>query len=153
MSGLDVLLAKCFYVGSVGFVYGASLSGFSLLDDAVRCRGSGAVAPTLSGAARGLAAAAREGAYTSRVLAVGMAAAGCSSLLLHGLHAPARVHRLPFPSRDDAASTWVGCLVALYCAMPPEAVPPRALRGACAATGATAITYLLQLYSPPEPRA
>ena len=147
MLGLDVLLAKCFYIGATGFTYGASLAGFSQVDDALRGPRSGL---TWQGARAGLAAAAREGAYTSRVLLVGMAAAGTTSLLLHGPHAPARLHRLPFPAADDRASTWVGAAAALYAAMPAEAMPQRALRGACAATGATALTCALLLLGPAE---
>ena len=146
MQGLDVLLAKCFYVGTMGFAYGASLSGFTLLDDAVRGGGGASAARALAG----LRAAAREGAYTSRVLVAGMGVAGAASLLQHGLSAPARLHRLPFPAADDRASTWAGAAAALYVALTPEAVPARALRGACAATGATALTLALLRLAPPE---
>ncbi len=147
MLGLDALLAKCFYVGTMGFAYGASLSGFTLLDDAVR---GGGGAPSLSRALAGLGAAAREGAYTSRVLVAGMGVAGAACLLQHGLSAPARLHRLPFPAADDRASTWAGAAAALYVALTPEAVPARALRAACAATGATALTLALLRFAPPE---
>ena len=154
MQGLDVLLAKCFYVGTMGFAYGASLSGFTLLDDAVRGGGGGGGggggAPSLSRALAGLGAAAREGAYTSRVLVAGMGVAGAACLLQHGLSAPARLHRLPFPAADDRASTWAGAAAALYVALTPEAVPARALRAACAATGATALTLALLRFAPPE---
>jgi hypothetical protein len=149
MLGLDVLLAKVFYVSATGFVYGASLSSFSLLDDARRGPRGGRTLPRALG---GLAVAAREGAFTSRVLAVGMAAAGAASLLQHGLHAPHRLHRLPFPAADDRASTWAGAAAALLAALPPEAVPGRALRATCAATGATALTCALLLFSPAEAR-
>ena len=150
MLGVDVLLAKVFYVGATGFAYGASLSGFSLLDDALRGPSAGRSLPR---ALAGLAAAAREGAFTSRVLAAGMAAAGAASLLQHGLHAPHRLHRLPFPAADDRASTWVGAAAALLAALPREALPGLALRCTCAATGATALTGALLLLSPPEPPA
>ena len=148
MLGLDVLLAKTFYVGVTGFTYGSVLSGFALLDDAVRGGRAG-----LRLLPSGLRAAGSEGLYTARVLAAGMAAAGCASLLLHGGSAPSRVHRLPFPSPDDRASTWVGCLAALLCAVPRGALGgSRGLHAAAAASGATALTALLLLYSPPEPR-
>ena len=143
--GIDVLLAKSFSIGVLGFMYGVAVSGFTLLDDAVRGR-----QVSLGGLPRGLATALRDGAFTSRVLVYGMTAAGGMSLLQHGLDAPSRIHRLPFPSSTDQASTWVGCTVALYCAVVDAGVTTRSMRTLYAATGATVITGVLAYISPPE---